>query len=206
MPVAVQIAPPGSAPIPPRKRWTRPECAALEKAGLIDKTVELVDGDLIAKMSKKRPHVSASARLAGWLIATFGIDFVNSEAPIDVAPEDNPTNQPEPDAVVLTRPTWEFSANPQPSDLRLVIEISDATLAFDTGPKALLYARAGIPEYWVLDLAARRMIVHRDPQSGRYSNRLAYTDSDILAPLAAPTAALPIASLFRPVIAEPIAK
>jgi len=45
--------------------------------------------------------VDAVALLSGWLIQVFGIRFVNSEAPIDVAPEDNPTNQPEPDLIVL---------------------------------------------------------------------------------------------------------
>jgi hypothetical protein len=79
------------------------------------------------------------------VVARFGERYVNVEAPIDVAPEDNPTNEPEPDLIVLTRPSLEFDRNPQAvADLRLVIEISDSTLGFDLKTKAALYARAGI--------------------------------------------------------------
>jgi hypothetical protein len=58
---------------------------------------------------------------------TFGPLFVNPEAPIDVAPEDNPTNEPEPDIIVLKRESTHFtSANPQPEDLQLIVEIANA--------------------------------------------------------------------------------
>jgi len=83
-----------------------------------------------------------------WLVRTFGEQFVNPEAPLDVAPEDNPSNEPEPDLVVLTKPSREFrDANPRPADLCLVVEISGSTLGFDLTTKADLYARAGIIEY-----------------------------------------------------------
>jgi Uma2 family endonuclease len=104
---------------PPRKRWTRAECERLEAAGIFDQQrVELIEGELIDKMAKNRPHVDAAALLIGWLIQVFGARHVNSEAPIDVAPEDNPTNQPQPDLIVLKR---EYSggfrsARPQPKD------------------------------------------------------------------------------------------
>jgi len=107
-------------------------------------------------------------------VRTFGEQFVIPEAPIDVAPEDNPTNEPEPDLVVLAKPSREFQdANPRFGDLRLVVEISDSTLGFDLTTKAELYVRAGIVEYWVVDVAARRLVVHlerphRDPREGLY--------------------------------------
>ncbi len=75
------------------------------------------------------------------------------EAPIDVSPNDNPTNEPVPDLIVLNHDSATIvSGNPQPSDLNLIVEISDSTL-FDLTTKAWLYARAGILEYWVLDVA-----------------------------------------------------
>ena len=116
---------------------------------------ELIDGKLISKMGKKRPHVNALVAVQAWLVRTFGAQLVNPGALIDVAPEDNPTNEPEPDLVVLSKPSREFQANPRPGDLRLVVEISDSTLGFDLTTKAELYARAGIVEYWVVDVAAR---------------------------------------------------
>ncbi len=165
---------------PPRKRWTRAECATLESLGLWDQQrQELVHGEMISKMGKKRPQVNALVAVQAWLVRTFGEQFVNPEAPIDVAREDNPTNEPEPDLVVLARPSREFlDANPRPADLRLVVEISGSTLGFDLTTKAELYARAGIVEYWVIDVAAPRLIVHRDPRQGLYGSVTAYSEEE----------------------------
>jgi Uma2 family endonuclease len=183
---------------PPRKRWTREECARLEGAGLLDQQhLELVGGELIDKMGKNRPHVNALAVIHAWLLQVFGDRFVNQEAPIDVSPEDNPSNEPEPDVIVLNRVFWNFrSSNPGPRDLHLVVEVSDTTLAFDLTAKAALYARAGIVEYWVLDVTGMRLIVHRDPQSGKYATVLIYSERESVAPLAAPHALFPVARAF----------
>src|SRR5215470_17980025 len=110
---------------------------------------------------------------------------LNRETPIDVAPDDNPTNEPEPDLIVLKRDLSEFQENPRPGDVDLVVEIADTTLGFDRGIKARLYARAGIADYWVLDVNGRRMIVHRQPQAGRYLSVLEFNEDERVAPLAA---------------------
>ena len=185
-------------PYPPLKRWTRAECAVLEASGLLDQEkLELVEGELIRKMSKKRPHVNALALLAGWLAQTFGLLFVNQEAPVDVAPEDNPTNEPEPDIIVLKREFTHFvSANPQPKDLHLVVEIANTSLNFDLATKATLYARAGIEEYWILDVPGRRLLVHREPKFGYYASVVAYGESESIAPLAAPQKQFQVADAF----------
>jgi Uma2 family endonuclease len=183
---------------PRRKRWTRAECSALEASGMWDQQhLELVQGELISKMGKGRPHVFALALVHAWLLRVFGEQFVSAEGPIEGAPQDNPTNEPEPDLIVLARPLREFmSGNPQPADLRLVVEISDSTLAFDLKVKAPLYARAGIVEYWVVDIAARRIIVHRDPRDGAYQSIEAYSDQEGVSPLASPNDAFPVSSAF----------
>jgi Uma2 family endonuclease len=184
---------------PSRKRWTRAECASLDASGLLDQQhLELVEGELIDKMGKNRPHVNALAVMHTWLLRVFGERFVNQEAPIDVSPEDNPSNEPEPDIIVLNRDFLSFrSANPGPQDLHLVVEVSDTTLNFDLTVKAALYARAGIAEYWVLDVSGRRLIVHRHPQSGKYTAILVYNEQEEVAPLAAPHA------MFKPADAFP---
>src|SRR5271154_3867052 len=187
MPTVVTDRPYRPVPVdPPRKRWTRAECTTLEACGLWDQQrLELVHGELISKMGKKRPHVNALVAVQAWLVRTFGEQYVNPEAPIDVAPEDNSTNEPEPDLVVLAKPSREFQdANPRPSDLRLVVEISDSTLGFDLTMKAELYARAEIVEYWVIDVAARRLIAHRDPSDGLYRSITAYGEEESVSPLA----------------------
>jgi Uma2 family endonuclease len=191
MPTVLTHAPETPRPlVPPRKRWTREQCAPLEASGLLEQErLELVDGELISKMGKNRPHVNALAMMYRRLMHIFGESFVNSEAPIDVSPEDNPTNEPEPDLIVLNREYTSFRAgNPQPQDLSLVVEIADSTLAFDLSTKARLYARAGIIEYWVLDVERRRLIAHRDPLSGKYATVTVYSEHEPIAPLAAPAA------------------
>jgi Uma2 family endonuclease len=189
MPTVVTEIPARPAPPePPRKKWTRTEWAAIESLGLWNQEhLELIEGELISKMGKKRPHVITTTVVHPWFVRVFGAEYVNLEAPIDVAPEDNPTNEPEPDLIVLSRPSHEIrDANPRPEDLRLVVEISDSTVAFDMTTKAPLYARAGIVEYWVFDIPARRIIVHRDPREGHYESVTAYSEQERVSPLAAP--------------------
>lgn len=148
--------------------------------------LELIEGELISRMGKKRPHVNVMILVMEWLSGVFGARYVNPEAPIDVSPEDNPTNEPEPDLVVLKQPCSAYeSTNPGPSDVRLVVEISDTTLAFDLGTKARLYARAGIPEYWVVDVVGRSIIVHRNPLAGAFENVTSYREGESIAPLSA---------------------
>jgi Uma2 family endonuclease len=74
----------------------------------------------------------------------------------------------------------------QPTDVRLVVEISDTTLAFDRITKARLYARAGIIEYWVVDVTGRRILVHRNPQGDAYVDIKAYGQGESIQPLSAP--------------------
>jgi Uma2 family endonuclease len=179
------------APVfPPRKRWTREQLAPLQAAGLFEiEKLELVDGELISKMGKNRPHANASRRVLAYLQQVFGKQFVDPEVPIDVSPADNPRNEPEPDLVVLSRDADTIvSGNIQPQDISLIVEIADSSLKFDLNVKAPLYARAGIPEYWVLDINNRRLICHRDPQAGRYANVAEYSEHETIAPLTAPEA------------------
>lgn len=189
MPTVVTERPYRNVPTEPSRRpWTRAECEALERLALWDqKRLELVEGELIRKVPKNRPHVNVFTMVHAWLVQVFGALYVNAEAPVDVAPEDNPTSEPQPDLIVLAKPSLEIRVgNPQPGDLRLVVEISDSTLGFDLTRKAALYARAGIADYWVLDIPARRLIVHRDPRNGMYQSIAVYSEGEAVAPLAAP--------------------
>src|SRR4029077_12823932 len=75
---------------PRRKRWTRSECDALAESGVLDcQKLELIEGELIDKMGKNRPHVNSQTLLMGWLLGVFGMRMVIPESPIDVSPEDN---------------------------------------------------------------------------------------------------------------------
>lgn len=201
MPATLTERPPAPAvQYPPRKRWTRAEYERAEAAGVFDRQhLELIAGELIDKRGKNRPHGASAGLLIAWLMQVFGGRRVNVEVPIDVSPEDNPTNQPEPDVVLFTREYSEsrsWTATPQPRDVEPVIEIADASLAFDLTVKASLYARAGVAEYWVLDIIGRRMLVHRQPEAGQYATVRSYSQDESVAPAAAPDSNLAIGSLF----------
>jgi Uma2 family endonuclease len=196
--VEFPVAPRSPIIYPPRKRWTRAECKSLEATGLWNRDrLELIEGELITKMPKNRPHFIVFLSVLEWLVSVFGIKHMNTEAPIDVSPEDNPTSEPEPDIAIVAKTALEYpSGNPPASDVKLVIEVSDSTIAFDLGPKARLYARAEIPEYWVFDISERRLIVHRDPREGTYSAVTAYAEHESVTPLALPSASFPVAAAY----------
>jgi len=148
-------------------------------------------------MGKKRPHVDAATLLLEWLIRIFGGRCVNSGAPIEVAPEDNPTNEPQPDLIVLRSDYAGFrSATPQPQDLRCWSRSLTPHWLFDLTTKAALYARAAVVEYWVLDVPGRRLIVPRAPHDGQYRLVVAYGSQESVAPLSAPDSPLRAADAF----------
>ena len=78
----------------------------------------------------------------------------------------------------------------------MVVEVSDTSLHFDLTRKAALYARAGIGEYWVLDVAGHRLFVHREPQAGKYQSITEYAEHESVAPLAAPQSQFLVAAAF----------
>jgi Uma2 family endonuclease len=182
-----------------RIQWTREDCDRLVQQGWLQSgKFELIEGDIIRKMGQKRPHAIAVTLLFAWCISVFGKWFVQTQASINVAPEDNPTSEPEPDVFVLHRSIDHFPEElPNPEDLALVIEVADTTLRFDLSNKAGLYARAGIAEYWVLDVIGRSLIVHQNPENGIYQQILRYAEGETLSPLAKPDA-LVLVSAFLP--------
>lgn len=168
----------------PRKIWSREEAHRLVDSGFPNADrLELVNGELIDHMGKNPPHVYWKTLVRQWLAKVFGGDFVRSEDPIDVAPEDIPTSEPEPDLIVTTKSIRETSENPKPDELRLVVEISDTTVWYDLNVKARLYARAEIVEYWVVNVPEKKLIVHRQPQNGSYTHITAHVSNEEVTPL-----------------------
>src|SRR5438128_934892 len=120
---------PPAAPNPPRKTWTRAQCATLERSGVFDsERIELIEAELINKMGQGRPHANALRSMFRWLQRLFGDEFVSQDESIDVGPGDNPINEPQPDILVFSQEYFKFkSGNPQPEQLRLVVEVADTT-------------------------------------------------------------------------------
>ena len=187
-----------------RKRWTREDCDFLERVGLLKERYELLDGEIILKVGQNQPHAMSVIRLVVWLASVFGVARVQTQTTIEISENDRVTNRPQPDAFVLARPDYEINATPNGGgDIVLVAEVSDATLRDDLQAKAGLYARAGIAEYWVLDVSARRLFVHRAPAEGRYAEVTAYEENETLATLAAPDSPVRVADLLPPLVAAP---
>ena len=101
---------------------------------------------------------------------------------------------PEPDAAVIRAPVG--AGHPQADQAALVVEVSDTTLEYDMTAKAALYASAGIPEYWVIDLNERVLYAHRQPVGGAYTEIVRYAADESVAPLARPNAPVVVADLL----------
>jgi len=147
---------------------------AMVRAGILaeDDRVELLDGVLV-EMSPQSPGHARAVRRLNMLLAPVaaaaGLE-VSPQCPLSVV---SPISQPEPDLAVVPAGSWEAQA----AGALLVIEVSVTSRAVDLGRKAAIYASAAIPEYWVLDIERRRLVVHRDPVDDRYATTEVVADT-----------------------------
>src|ERR1035438_9457213 len=94
----------------PRKIWTREEAHALADLGFPNASkLELIDGELLDRMGKKRPHVLWQHLILTWLRAQFSDEHVQMESPIDVSAEDNTRSEPEPDLIVTAKSIRDYT-------------------------------------------------------------------------------------------------
>jgi Uma2 family endonuclease len=166
------------------KRWTVEECERLEAQGFLAGKYELIDGVIVDKMGQNTPHVMFLRLLTQMLAHWFGLEYVAGQVPIRILGELGKTNEPLPDIVVTDERARAYAKRlPSPEDLHLVAEVSDSSLRFDTETKALLYAQAGIVEYWVVDVQGMSLIVHRNPTPHGYEAIRIYSQEERVAPL-----------------------
>lgn len=201
MPKTLPPIPPDAplAPAPNRKRWTRQDCEFLEKSGLLTGRYELIDGEIIIKMGQNVPHMMVITLMAEYLRLIFGSLHILVQGTITLEATNEEIDRPEPDVVVLSAPITSYKKpSLVPADLLLVVEVSDTTLAYDLRNKAALYARAGIAEYWVVDIVDRRLIAHRQPGPLGYSDLVEYAETETLSPQARPDAGIAVADLLPP--------
>ncbi len=150
------------------------------EAGLLaGQRFELIEGDLIDKMGQDPPHAFSVSTFNAWLTRVFE-GRVRIQLPIEVAAPDQAISWPEPDAAVIAGESASAfrSRHPRGDELLLVIEVADSTARHDLTTKRDIYARAGVPEYWVLDLASRKLIVHRKLSQGQYTEILSLDESE----------------------------
>ena len=184
---------------PNRYRWTVAECYAMAAEGRLVGRYEILDGEVIRKMGQNPPHRIAILLIVQWLLSLFDILQIQSEDPIALPGPEGVYSEPEPDVAVTREPTTAYlDRHPGPLDLLLVIEVSDTTLRPDLFVKSRLYARAGIAEYWVLDLNARQLHIYRDPIGGEYAVVTVHPETETVSPGIRPDAPVTIAALLPP--------
>lgn len=164
----------------PRRRWTREEYYRMGEAGVLkpDERVELIDGEVVVKVSPQHPpHANGTQVAARTVERAFGAGYdVRRQVPLLLG-----SSEPEPDIAVVEGNPEEMTEHP--TTAVLVVEVADSTLRADRSEKASLYASAGIPDYWIVNLIDRQLEVLRDPMvypSARYGH--AYRRSTILLP------------------------
>ncbi len=186
---------------PQRRLWTRSEYERMTELGVIgpEERLELIEGNIVVKMTQNSPHATAISLILEALRNPFSAGYViRVQLPLDLGP----VSQPEPDIAVVAGSIRDFTGG-HPGTALLVVEVSDTTLATDRTLKAGLYAQAGIGEYWIVNLADRTLEVHRQPapMSERplghyYRSVVQYTSEESVSPLAAPDHAVAVADLL----------
>jgi hypothetical protein len=155
-------------------------------AGILgeDDRVELLDGELFEMTPISSRHAAAVKRLLHLFAARVaGRAIVSIQDPIGLGG----VSEPQPDLCLLApRDDFYASAHPTAADVLLLVEVSDTSQAYDRNVKLPLYARHGIREVWLLDLASSRLTVFRDPSDGGYASAVHPGPEEPIAPQALP--------------------
>ncbi|HLJ57140.1 MAG TPA: Uma2 family endonuclease [Chthonomonadaceae bacterium] len=184
---------------PNRYRWTVQECAAMVEEGRLVGRYEVLDGEIVNKMGQKPPHASTLTRIVAALTRLFGPTFIRVQLPIVLRSPDNTYTEPEPDVAVTRGTDYEYnSRHPGADDLAIVIEVSDTTIRTDAIFKSIAYARSGVPEYWIVDLAARQIHVRREPIDGQYTALESYGDGEQVSVLGHSDLPIAVADILPP--------
>lgn len=150
----------------PLHRITVEQYHRMQENGTIRKEdrCELIHGFLLEKPAIKPPHASAIRRLTRLLL-----DLLRAEAVVQFQlPITLSDSEPEPDAVIATGVDEDYDQrHPGPDDIVFVLEVSDSSLNFDRTVKLPLYAGAGIPQYWIINVAAKSIEVYIHPRGGK---------------------------------------
>jgi len=186
------------------RKFTRAELERMYDAGILhpDEKIELIGGELVAKeLPMKSAHATAISLCEEALRQVFGKGYVvRGQLPLALSERD----QPLPDVAVVEGNIRDFACA-HPTRAVLVVEVSEATLRLDRYTKASLYAWAGIPEYWIVNLMEGVLEVFREPApiAGRpygygYRQQAVYRAGESIMPVAQPEAVIAVDDLLLP--------
>lgn len=182
---------------PQRWKWTGDDLIRMGETGLLppEGKFELLDGEIYQLMPPKPLHAS----IVDWIgelletVARTRGAHVREEKPIRLSAE----FQPEPDlALVRGRPRDYRDRFPGPEDVLLVVEVADTSLQHDRERKVPVYAEAGIPECWIVNLQEQQVEVYREPAGAEYQQAQIYRSGQAVEPLALPETSIAVADLL----------
>lgn len=167
------------------------------EAGVFDSDeagrVELVRGRITKMTPINFEHANTLAMATDWSYDSAPRDkvLIRVQTPILLT---RTNSAPQPDLFWIAKK--DYSRHATAPDIRLLIEVSDSTVSYDLGEKADLYAEEGIEDYWVVNIPARAVHVHRQPQGNSYTDVAVYHGSDEIRPLRHPHVVLTPAQIF----------
>ena len=183
------------------KHWTRVEYERLNDLGAFrpGERLELVAGAVVVREPQGGPHATAVGLTGDALRQAFGAGWtVRTHSPIALDED----SEPAPDVAVVPGSRRDYRRI-HPSHPVLIAEVADSSLEFDRSEKAALYARAGIADYWILNLEGQMLEVYREPVAApharyghRYGATITLSAGDAVSPLSAPTVAVLVADLL----------
>ncbi|GGA56413.1 Uma2 family endonuclease [Okeania sp. KiyG1] len=177
--------------------WTVAEYHQMIDCGILtpESYVELLEGRIVEINPQRAPHAATTQRTSDYLKSQLTQEaHIRMHLPVTLL-----TSEPEPDiAVVQIDPKAYGVHHPTPEEIFFLIEISDTTLRIDRQEKALIYARANIPEYWVLDVSDRQAYIYRHPTQEGYKSETVLSDSGKIEPLNFPSVSLSLTEMFLP--------
>jgi Uma2 family endonuclease len=159
-----------------------------------DDQIGLVDGKMIGSAPIEALHAWTAHRMSE-VLRKHAAPVAHVWVQLPVALAD--LSQPQPDlALIRSKPEGYRRELPREQDILLVIEVSDSTLAYDQGPKQRLYAKHNIPEYWIVDVQAKRVEVYRGPSGNGYLRTLESSGEDVISPQECPQVKVQLIRLF----------
>jgi Uma2 family endonuclease len=178
------------------RRWTIDDYHRAIEAGVFhpSERLELINGEIRVMSPQLGPHASGSSLVVEALRAVFGTGWViREQKPLSLGQ----ISEPEPDVAVVRGAIRDF-VDGHPRSAALVVEVADSSVHFDRTDKAEIYARAGIADYWIVNIPGRCLEVRRDPDPGaaEYRQLATYAETDAVSPLAAPDAMVPVRDLL----------
>jgi Uma2 family endonuclease len=178
-----------------RRRFTVHDYYAMADAGILgeDDRVELIEGEILEMAAIGSRHAACVDRLNRYLQAVGEQAVVRVQNPVRLSD----LTEPQPDLALLrARDDFYAAGHPGPADTLLIVEVSHSTLGYDREVKLPLYATAGIPEVWVVDVDGSAVEVYRDPASGRFRSEARLRAGDVLRPLHFPAVETPVARVL----------